>query len=256
MTMIEHILKVSVVGVHSNFAEKGFRQTDLRFTAELFTNWMDVFLKPDLPQWHNTQALRFLEKLAHRSLAQSTGHSKSRRYRLTRMGLIELIQELVEVHEYCDLRYVVLTFYFIHSYRQRLMDLIRREGSGYSKALQMELEHLFDHRLYLEKQVDYLQRQIHRMKLRISETQKAYTLATKLNRQGESLAKITDQVSLAHPYELDNQKPMSQLFREIEPELRLWEITEGNQFRADVLWATQLKTLENNLKTLKELAKL
>ena len=214
-----------------------------------------MFLKPDLPQWHNTQALRYLEKAQKEGLVTSKGEGKKKRYRLTRAGLIQNVYQLVEVQGFSDIRHVLLTYYFIRSYQERIISLIQKEGSGYSKALQLEVEHLFDHELYLSKQLDELKRQIQRLKVRIEETKNAENMAIKMNRQGEVLHRIIDQVSLAHPYELDNQKPMAELFKEIEPEVRFWEITRGNNYRAHILWETQLQILEAHLKVLKDLSR-
>ena len=248
--MFNVILKISVIGAHSNFAAQGFRQTDVRFIAELLSNWLDVFLKPEFPSWHNTQALRYLEQLISQSLATANGRGKKKRYRLTRMGLIQLVQEVVEVQGYSDFRYVLFTYYFLRAYRRRVMGLIRQEGSGYSKALQMELEHLFDHSLYLSKNKDAIKQQIQRLEIRIIETEKAAQMAIRKGRQGEPVDQIIDQVSLSYPYELENQKPMSELFKEIEPEMRFWEMSQGNQFRAQVLWKSQLSCLRKCWSTL------
>ena len=253
MDIAERLLRVSLIGAHSNFSQHGFRQKDVRFIAELFTNWMDVFLKPALPQWHNTQALRFLEKGVKEGQVTFSGSSKSKRYRLTRAGLLQNTVKLVESQGYCEISHVILTYYFIRSYQKRIALLIQEEGSGFSKALQMEVEHLFDFNRYLEKQIDELKRQIQRLRIRIDETINSAKLATKLSRQGETIDRIIDQVALSHPYELENQKPMAELLKEIQPEIRKWEIIEGNHYRAEVLWKTQLQILEMNLDVLRDL---
>ena len=253
MSFDDHLFKISAIGAHSNFADKGFRQKDVRFIAELFTNWLDVFLKPALPKWHNTQAMRFLERLQKEGLAKSKGQGKAKRYRLTRVGLMQLVHELVDVHGFSDIRYVLLTYFFIRTYNSRVIELIQREGSGFSKALQIEVEHLFDHKLFLEKHLEEHSRQIERLKLRIDETQKAGDLAVKLFRQGENLDRIIEQVSSLYPYELENQKPMEELFREIEPGIRLWEITNGNFARSQLLWQSQMQILISHKQILQNL---
>ena len=62
MQITQRILQASILGAHSNSSGQGFRPRDVRFIAELFTNWLDALLKPDQPKWHNTQIIRYLNE--------------------------------------------------------------------------------------------------------------------------------------------------------------------------------------------------
>ncbi|MCJ8276616.1 MAG: hypothetical protein HRT44_03390 [Bdellovibrionales bacterium] len=249
--MTDLILNISTLGAHSNFKGQGFKQKDLRFLAELFTNWVDVFLSPEIPSWHNTQALRHLEKLNKKGWAHSQVTGKQKRYTLTRIGLLEIVHSISDNNGYADIRYTLLSYYFIRAYKKRIMSLIEAEGSGFSKAVQMEILHLFDEKQFLLNQINELDQQIKRLEIRVDETNKAFNLALKLNNSGEKVDDIINSISKLHPYELENQKPMGELLKEIDPEQRLWEATEGNRHRADILWQTQLNVLKDHRKHLK-----
>jgi hypothetical protein len=46
---------------------------------------------------------------------------------------------------------------------------------------------------------------------------------------------------------------MKELFKEIEPEQRYWELSQGNHFRASILWETQMMHLKAQLQQLHHL---
>ena len=146
---------------------------------ELFTNWMDVFLKPDLPQWHNTQVMRYVHQLESQGQATAKGKGRLKTWKLTRRGLLELIEQLVEIQGFAEVRHVLLVYYFLVSYKERMVHLIEREGSGFSKTVQLELEHLLDGSRFIQQQIHALETEIERMKVRVKETREATQLAKK-----------------------------------------------------------------------------
>lgn len=113
--------------------------------------------------------------------------------------------------------------YWNPAYRARMMELISREGSGFSRPVRLEVEQMFDHVRFLSNQGTDLELQIQRMKVR------------------------------TYQYELEAQKPMAEVFREIEPGHQYWEISEGNLHRVNALWKPQLRVLESHLHVLKNL---
>ncbi|MCB0390128.1 MAG: hypothetical protein KDD58_02500 [Bdellovibrionales bacterium] len=253
MKLENRLLVMATIGAQLSFDSKGFRQKDVKFFAELFTNWMDTLMKPEVPLWHNTQAMRFLNQVTTNGYAKVTGAGKGKKYVLTRVGLLSLVQDLIHVEGYGDFRYTLLIYYFLKSYRFRIIEMIQRKSSGFSKVVQLEIEHLFDAHRFLSLQIEELKLQIKRLEVRVNEAQQASQLAEKMNNQNEPVNLIIDRVSALYPYELDNQKPMTELFKEIDSEQRLWELIDGNKYRSHILWKSQLEVLKSYLKVLNSL---
>ncbi|MCB0366397.1 MAG: hypothetical protein H6624_09215 [Bdellovibrionaceae bacterium] len=246
MDLGERLLQAATVAAHSNFEGKGFRQKDVRFMAELMANWMDAMWPANHGQWHNTQIMRLLEGFVTTGLAKKAS-SRPPSYRLTRGGLVELSQSLssgpfpLSASEFCFLHY------FLKAYGSRIQQLIAREGSGFSKTLQLEIESHLDYKGLIANQRKALQFAIQRLQVRQKETHETAQLVTRLQKDGYPVEHIINEVAHLYPYDLNNQKPMEELFREIPPELRLWELVRGNQHRADTLWTLEIKLLQSFL---------
>src|SRR4051812_38457160 len=86
----------AVLGAHFNFRGSGFRQKDVRFLVELFTNWMESTLGELTLSVHNAQISRYLQDLDRKKLVARTTRERVPRYQLTRQGLVRLLSELVE----------------------------------------------------------------------------------------------------------------------------------------------------------------
>ena len=143
--------------------------------------------------------------------------------------------------EFCFLHY------FLKAYGSRIQQLIAREGSGFSKTLQLEIESHLDYKGLIANQRKALQFAIQRLQVRQKETHETAQLVTRLQKDGYPVEHIINEVAHLYPYDLNNQKPMEELFREIPPELRLWELVRGNQHRADTLWTLEIKLLQSFL---------
>ena len=243
------IFQAAALAAHSNSQGQGFRQKDLKFMAELMANWMDAMWPSGQDRWHNTQVMRFLNSYAEQGLARKTKQSPPT-YRLTRGGLVEICAALsagpfpLSPSAFCFLHY------FLKAYAQRVLQMIAHEGSGYSKTLQLEVESHLDVKTLVANQKKALKYAIQRLQVRQKETRDTALLARKLHGQDYTVDQIVSEASHLYPYDLNNQKPMEELFREIPPELRLWELMEGNEFRAEVLWTQEIEILQSFLKSL------
>ncbi|MGE3681793.1 MAG: hypothetical protein AB7G93_08710 [Bdellovibrionales bacterium] len=225
----------------------------MRFLVDLFCNWLDAIIKPAHFRVHNTQVLRYVQDLRNRGWVRATGSGQKSRYTLTRLGLLELIQELSNPSARVHLEEFIFAYYFLSAYGARIVELIRREGSGFSRALQLEVSERLEPKRFIRARLETLEYEIKRLKLRMRETDETVELATKLARQGESIDIIVAQTAARYPYELHAQKPMTDLMREIPAELRFWELTEGNRFRVKLMWAGVLRDLERQIQILREL---
>jgi hypothetical protein len=227
--------QAAALAAYSNYPRAGFRQRDVRFYVDLFLNWTDSTKKVNPVDVHNTQIMRFLKSM------QSDGFLKikaGRRpiYALTRPGILDLCSELAKTPRTNPVDDFLFALYFVRSYGGRLKDLVVEMDRPFPRSLQIELEAILDWRQMVSRQIQYLDLEIERLKSRIDETQKASALAMKLSKQGEGLVQIATQVSEAHPYELNYYKPMKELLTGLPNEVQIWELTQGNQLRADLLW--------------------
>ena len=73
------------------------------------------------------------------------------------------------------------------------------------------------------------------------------------NRQKMSMDEIVHKMEKTYPYQLNNQKKLKDLFKELDPEIQFIEITEAPRMRAKTLWSPLLAYYEEYLSILNEL---
>ena len=102
----------ALLACHASFDESGFRQKDLKFFIELFTNWMDSrFDGPGL-EIKNPQVQRILEDLKKENLLKKTVKNQRPHYRFTPIGLLEIASRFVSV----DLTKELEDFFFLYHF--------------------------------------------------------------------------------------------------------------------------------------------
>lgn len=243
----------ATLGAHSNFAVEGFRQKDVRFLLGLFLNWVDSTTKGIDSIVHNTQILRYLENFVRSGYASKMGKGRAPRYQLTRSGLLELVGQLTKASSGAPIEQFFFVYYFVRTYGQRLTDLVAQKENGLPRSFQVELEALLDHEELLNQQIRSIQLEIRKLESRRISTNSVVKLADDLNRQGAKADDIAREAEERYPYDLNSHKSMSELFREIPPALRTWELTVGNRNRSAYLWDPLMAYLESYLRTLQGL---
>jgi hypothetical protein len=243
----------ATLGAHSNFLQEGFRQKDVRFLVGLFLNWMEASTKGVDEKIHNTQISRFLDQLLKNGYATKSARGPAPRYQLTRAGLLELVSQLVQVPVPAPFEQFFFVFYFVKNYGSRLTELVAQKENRLPRSLQVELESLLDLKEILDQQIRFVQLEIRKLEERMKETKAAALLASQLSAKGASADEMIRSVEQLFPYEMNSQKKMSDLFREIPPALRIWELTTGNTNRYEILWASQKDSLEGYLKALNQM---
>ncbi len=213
----------ATLGAHSNAAGKGFRQKDLRFILGLFLNWMDGTQKGAEASLHNTQIARYLEVLVKHGFAKRSGVAKASRYSLTRSGLLELVTRLTRVPVHAPMEQFFFVNYFVNTYRQRLTELVEREGSFMPASLRLELESLLDSKELIQTQIRFVELEIRKLAESLRDTQGAMELAERESRKGVSAEVIIGKVEKEFPYELNSHKPLSEFLHDFPPDLRLWD---------------------------------
>ena len=212
-----------------------FRQRDVRFFIELFSNWMETALGAFSLPVQNTQVQRFLRHLVNEGYARRLERNKQPTYRLTRTGLIELTSQMVNGGVEAGRWQFLFLHYFIKNYRSRILDLVQREGQQFPAALRLELDAILDVRTLVERELKSVAVELKRLEARIDDALKVSTLMrTKAGKI--PFPELVSEVERLFPYELNNQKPLHDLMAKLPEELGVWELQVGPALRAKELW--------------------
>lgn len=250
----------AIVAAHSNIhlelknknrhlQVEGFRQKDVKFLIELFFNWAELI--PQINNLQTTQVQRFLNNLVKEGFARRLSKDKHPTYRLTRVGLIELLKRIVTPNKIIKLEDFLFINYFLENYRARIEELVKLEGVQFPYALQVELEALFDTKKLLRDQISLLEMEVKKLQNRIDLGYKSSSLATKLFNSNLDLDVVVEEIEKFYPYDLNSQKPLSELIVQIPAKTARWELTLGNINRAKQLWAPLLKARMVHLEVLR-----
>lgn len=249
----EIFVAAAAIAAHANWGARGFRQRDLRFLIELFTNWVEGSLAGGEIALNNTQVLRYLESLAAEGYAKVLSRQKQPRYRLTRLGLLELLTRLSNRPRGGRPEHFFFLFYFLSCYAPRITELIKAEGKHFPSAMRIEIEALLDYGRLLEEEVRKTQLELRKLEERISDSTQSSRLATKLFAQGAAMEEVVAELEKKYPYELNSQKPLSELFADIPPDIGRWELELGNTRRVTHLWLPTKQLLRSYLDALRTL---
>jgi hypothetical protein len=232
---------------------EGFRQKDVRFLLGLFLNWVDSTVKNVEESVHNTQISRYLDGLVRGGFASVKTGAGRKRYQLGRAGMLELVGRITRVPVQAPLEQFFFAHYFVKTYRARLTELVAAKENRLPRSLQLELEALLDPEEMRTQQLRAVQLEIRKLESRIQETLGAAALSAKLEKEGTAVEEMVRAVEQKFPYDLNNAKPMSELFHEVPPHLRGWELTVGNRNRAEILWGPMRDYLRDYAEILKDL---
>jgi hypothetical protein len=244
----------SLLAAHAQTGVEGFRQKEVRFYMDLFSNWVFVKLNSEPFPLHNTQIMRSLETMVRLGLVKKMGRKNPPRYKLTRAGFIQMIEDLVTLpltDTYSEFFFVYL---FIVNFKSGILKSIGQGSARIPKSNYIDVEFLLDEKKYLGRQLELVNHEIRQLKEKISDSHRAIDLAVHLKTTGVDVLKILKKVERSHPYELNSRKRVTQTLKEIPESLRLREITLANQNRLHLFWKPKLQHLESFGKTLKELS--
>lgn len=240
-----------IIGAHSA-APLGFRQRDVRFYLELVLNWVSGPFSEEVIL-HNTQILRFISFLEKEGYLKKIKREKRIYYSLTRVGLIESVRRIAEREVYNSLNDIFFAVYFLKTYRQRLIELVSKEGSLFPPALRLELEALLDSAPLINRQKKRLSEYLRFLNSRLLDNQQSVSMSVKLLREGKELTEVAREVEKHHPYELNSQKALSRLMAELNPQMATFELTDGALARNRLLWLPIEKYYRQALKLLEAL---
>lgn len=247
------IAATAVLAAHSNARGDSFRQRDVKFLLDLFNNWLEYAPGGTTTPWQNNQIARYLHLLVQEGFARQLSRTKTPRYRLTRAGLLEVVNRIVHAGELPSREHFFFLYYFVKNYRPFIESLIKDEGKSFPTAIRLELEALFDVKALVEREVAATALAVKKLVVRMREAEQASKVAKQRRAEGRSTAEIVAELEESVPYDLNSQKPLGELISELRDAQKQWELEEGNGLRVQQLWKPTLSLLQTHLKLLHEL---
>ena len=250
----EIFVAAAVIASHAGSLGRGFRQRDVKFLVEVFSNWVEATQEGEVLAVQNTQVQRYLDTLVREGYARKSKRGRAPLYQLTRTGLLELSSRIIEYKNFSSPGQFFFLFYFVSNYAGRMEELVKSEGTRFPYSLKLELEALFDAESLLKREVERTKRKLLRMDRRIADAGKTADLMQAGGRRGEALASLIETAEELYPYELNSQKSLSELMQGIHPGWRAWELETGNRQRIAQIWEPEREQLQSYLKLLEKLA--
>ncbi len=252
----ELFIATATIGAHASATDDaGFRQRDVRFLIELFSNWVETALTESMLDVNNNQIKRYLEGLTSEGLSRQLKRNGLPVYRLTRTGLIELLSRCVHRTYVAQREQFFFLYYFVSSYKPRLEQLVVREGRQFPASLKIELEALLDVDELLKREIQEAEKELRKIEVRVKEARESSAMVLRELKKGASLKDVATSVQIKYPYELNSQKPLLELLDSVPEAYREWELTSGNLKRLRYIWEPShmlLKAYLDRLYGLKE----
>ena len=243
----------ALLAVHNNHPGVGFRQKDVKFYLELLTNWMETVFKGCGLEVQNTQIQRLLDSMTSEGLLKKEAKKKFPLYSFTPIGLLEVITRLVSDDSLLDLQNFFFLYHVVSLYSNKMEDILLEQRSYLPKSYQLEIKHLLNPETLIERQKKRISIEIEKLSERIDEAYKMSELANTYIKKNLQLSEIIKKVESQYPYQLNNQKKMTELFKGLPPDVQLLEISKGPKQRAQLLWGPLLKNYQSYLSILNSL---
>jgi len=249
-------LDMAAIAAHSNFFEDGFRQRDLRFLADMISNWIDYTLPEKSLYLHNTQIMRYLNDLAKEGYCVRRTKAKEPRYRLTRVGIIEISRRIAQRRPQYPLEDFYFLYHFIETYGGPIQELVASEGSGFPAALRIELNEILNPVSMVKRQKDFLDLEIKKLRQRSKDNDEVVKIISRMRREQKATDDIVTEIDRKFPYDLNNQKSLKDLYKEIPERMRNFILDIAIQKRNEQLWKPSIEVMETHLKRVETIPKL
>ena len=249
----EKFLIAALLAAHSSSSEKGFRQKDILFFVELFTNWIEWNFQELRIDIQAVQVKRYLDNLINEKCARSTTRKGRPCFRLTRVGLLELLSRLTSRSERLEPHVFFFCVYILKSYKGHFTRIVEQEGANFPLSAKLELESLLNSDNFIKEEIEFVNKELLKLKARIDDSHKLSSRAQELSKRGFTTEDIAKDVEQRYPYALNSLKPFSELLSALSLEQASWELLEGGFSRNAFLWEPSFKMLsqyKTNLETL------
>jgi hypothetical protein len=241
------------LAAYSSSLKMGFRQKEVRFFTELFSNWMDLTLPSAILDLENTQIKRYIESLVELGFAKKKAKSRPPAYLLTRGGIIQLIEQLRYPKFWSHPAYLFFVYFFIKAYGPRIINLLEGGDTPLPNTFKLEIERLLDANTMKKEQINILERKLNDLENRVSESLNSSLFATQEIRLGVKKDELFKKIEKINPYQLSNQVPLSKLLNSLSTEQALWEVSQGGELRASLMWKPLHELLKSYLDLIREL---
>lgn len=218
---------MGTLAAHTAAGANGFRQKEVRFFSELFSNWIQLGGIGAVHLLHNTQVSRFMEHLVGDSQARRVGKGKQSTYRLTRAGLFSLVTDIVTPSYLSERAQCSLVWYFLKSYAPQIREGMAAAGEEFSRAHKLEMETVLNVENFLKRQIQFLDYEIARLKERVDGTRDMSDTVAKLKRRGADQQECIETISKQYPYELNSQLSFRELLLKLPEAVITWELSQG-----------------------------
>ncbi len=239
----ERLVAAGVIAAQATGDDGNFRQRDVRFFIELFSNWMQSTTQSWSLSIHNAQVLRYLDVAVSAAWAKCVWRTPPL-YRLTPEGLLELLTRLGTRRDLTRLDEFFLVYHFFDAYGSRLQTLVEKSGPLASKALALDVDKLLDKQALVARERALVSRELARLAVRSEESRKISGIAKGLLAKGEPLSRVISEVQKQFPYELNSQKPLDELLGALPEPWRRGELESAAERRAETLWDPTRALLE------------
>ncbi len=210
-----------------------FRQRDLRFFLELFSNWLEVLPDASPLTAQNTQISRYLDGRAREGILRRSVKRGTPWYFLTPVGLVELVQRVVSGPYLQQKEQFFFAYYFIKSYRPKLTAFVKERGSRFPYAQRIRLESLWDEKKMVIGQIEQTRQAMRQLDQRMEEAKATDRYVRDGIRKNKSDQAILKGLSREFPYALSSQKSLTELISALPKEARAWELREGYRKRVE-----------------------
>jgi hypothetical protein len=231
----EAVVTAAVIAAQATGQSDGFRQRDIRFFIELFSNWLESTTGDRALSLHNTQVQRHMDVLTRAGWARRIGRAPPR-WHLTPDGLAELLERLVHRRNLTRLDEFFLVFHFVDAYGSRLREMAAKGGTLASKLLLLDLDELLDPTRLVQRERERVAREVQRLAVRSEESHLTSEIAKKRLSDGSPLTEVIAEIEKRYPYELNSQKPLSELLDALPLPWRREELAEAAELRSIRFW--------------------
>ena len=241
-------LSTAICACHLNLGRDGFRQKDVHFYFDLFSNWMESSLgKREL---QNIQVQRYLDQLVKKQILKK---SHKLVYTCQDSGLIPILEEISTIKDDDALEQFFFQYHILQIYHEQLFAMVVDKKLHLPHGLKIELKYILDRKVLAQKQKERINKEIEKLQLRSDETLGMEKMALKLIKEGKDVPTIVGVVEKIFPYQLNPQKKMTDLYSKLDPNLRKAELTNHARQRVEMLWHPLIKYYQDYIKRIDEL---
>lgn len=238
-------LSTAICACHLNLGREGFRQKDVHFYFDLFSNWMESSLgKRNL---QNIQIQRYLDQLVKKQILKKNNKLI---YTCQDVGLLPVLEEISIIKDDDPLELFFFQYHILQIYHEQLFSMVVDKKIHLPHGLKIELKYILDKKVLVQKQRERITKEIEKLQLRSEETLSMEKTALKLMKEGKGVSTVVGVVEKIYPYQLNNQKKMSELYSKLDPNLQKAELTQHARQRVEMLWNPLVNYYQDYMKRL------